>query len=317
VEGNLNFIEGEVMSVFVFPGQGSQYVGMFSEFLDKEEFKDYFERVKEVVGEDFIKKVQEGPEDVLRDTRISQPGIFIVSVILSDYLMENGVIPKYLVGHSLGEYSAFYAGKVFNFETGLKLIKKRAEVMNSVAERVDGGMWAVIGDLSEIEESLMELQKEEIPLWAANYNAPSQLVLSGKKEAFEIWYSKMKNKVKKVVPLSVSGPFHSPLMREAEEIFKSYLENIEFSDPKTYIVSSTTGDVVKSKEEAKEILVKQFTSSVRWIDAINKLTDLGERIFIEVGPGKVLQGLIKKIDFNVKVLGVEKVEDLEKIRGEL
>lgn len=305
------------MSVFVFPGQGSQYVGMFSEFLDKEEFKGYFEKVKEIIGEDFIKKVQEGPEDVLRDTRISQPAIFIVSAILSDYLMENDVIPKYLAGHSLGEYSAFYAGRVFNFETGLKLIKKRAEVMSSVAEGVDGGMWAVIGDLNEIEESLTELQKEEIPLWAANYNAPSQLVLSGKKEAFEIWYSKMKDKVKKVVPLSVSGPFHSPLMREAEEVFKGYLENVEFSDPKTDIVSSTTGEVVKSKEEAKEILVKQFTSSVRWIDTVNKLTDLGERIFIEVGPGKILQGLIKKIDPNVKVLGVEKIEDLEKIRGEL
>ncbi len=305
------------MSVFVFPGQGSQYVGMFSEFLDKEEFKDYFEKVKEVMGEDFIKKVQEGPEDVLRDTRISQPAIFIISAILSDYLMENDVIPKYLAGHSLGEYSAFYAGGVFDFETGLKLIKKRAEVMSSVAERIDGGMWAIIGDLKEIEESLTELRKEEIPLWAANYNAPSQLVLSGKKEAFEIWYLKMKDKVKKVVPLSVSGPFHSPLMREAEEIFKGYLEKVEFNNPKTGIISSTTGEVVKSKKEAKEILVKQFTSSVRWIDTVNKLTDLGERIFIEVGPGKVLQGLIKKIDSNVKVLGVEKVEDLERIRGEL
>ena len=306
------------MSVFVFPGQGSQYVGMFSDFLNRKEFAVYFDRVRELLGDEFIRKVQDGPEEVLKDTKISQPAIFIVSAILSDYVMENGIIPNYLAGHSLGEYSAFYAGKVFDFGTGLNLIKRRAEVMSDVAEKITGGMWAVIGgELAEIEESLKELQKDGKSLWAANYNAPSQIVLSGEKEAFEEWYSKMKDRIKRVVPLSVSGPFHSPLMKEAEEIFSSYLQKMDFNDPKVPIVSSTSGDIVKDKEEAKAILVKQFTSSVKWVDTVNKLISLGEKVFIEIGPGKVLQGLIKKIDPNVKVLGIEKVADFESIRGEL
>lgn len=306
------------MSVFVFPGQGSQYVGMFSDFLNRKEFAVYFDIVRELLGDEFIRKVQNGPEDVLKDTKISQPAIFIVSAILSDYVMENGIIPNYLAGHSLGEYSAFYAGKVFDFRTGLNLIKRRAEVMSDVAEKIAGGMWAVIGgELAEIEESLKELQKDGKSLWAANYNAPSQIVLSGEKEAFEEWYSKMKDRIKRVVPLSVSGPFHSPLMKEAEEIFSSYLQKIDFNDPKVPIVSSTSGDIVKDKEGAKAILVKQFTSSVKWVDTINKLISLGEKVFIEIGPGKVLQGLIKKIDPNVKVFGIEKVTDFENIRGEL
>jgi len=306
------------MSVFVFPGQGSQYVGMFSDFLNRQEFAVYFDIVRELLGDEFIRKVQDGPEDVLKDTKISQPAIFIVSAILSDYVMGNGIIPNYLAGHSLGEYSAFYAGKVFDFGTGLNLIKRRAEVMSDVAEKIAGGMWAVIGgELAEIEESLKELQKDGKSLWAANYNAPSQLVLSGEKEAFEEWYSKMKDRIKRVVPLSVSGPFHSPLMKEAEEIFSSYLQKIDFNDPKVLIVSSTSGDIVKDKEEVKAILVKQFTSSVKWVDTINKLISLGEKVFIEIGPGKVLQGLIKKIDPNVKVFGIEKVTDFENIRGEL
>lgn len=306
------------MSVFVFPGQGSQYVGMFSDFLNRKEFAIYFDRVRELLGDEFIRKVQDGPEEVLKDTKISQPAIFIVSAILSDYVMENGIIPNYLAGHSLGEYSAFYAGKVFDFGTGLNLIKRRAEVMSDVAEKITGGMWAVIGgELAEIEESLGELQKDGKSLWAANYNAPSQIVLSGEKEAFEEWYSRMKERIKRVVPLSVSGPFHSPLMKEAEEIFSSYLQKMDFNDPKVPIVSSTSGDIVKDKEEAKAILVKQFTSSVKWVDTVNKLISLGEKVFIEIGPGKVLQGLIKKIDPNVKVLGIEKVADFESIRGEL
>ncbi len=304
---------------FVFPGQGSQYIGMYSGFLSKKEFEKYFDVIKEILGKNFVERVEDGPEEVLKDTRVSQPAIFSVSCMLADYLKDNGIIPKCVAGHSLGEYSAFYSAGVFDFEGGLKLVKKRAEIMNEIAQKHDGGMWAVIGgNLEEIEESLKGFQGEELFLWAANYNSPGQIVLSGNRDAFNIWYSKMKEKVKRVISLSVSGPFHSPLMKEAEEIFKETLEGFKFDNPKLRVVSSTTASVVNGEEEVKNILLKQFTNSVRWIDTVNYMIyNMGVNCFIEVGPGKVLQGLIKKINPDVKTLGLEKPEDLDNIKGEI
>lgn len=304
---------------FVFPGQGSQSVGMYSAVLNKKEFVYYFDIIERVLGKNFIEKIQNGSQEELKDTKISQPAIFSLSCMLSDYLMNNGIIPNCVAGHSLGEYSAFYSAKVFDFETGLKLIKKRAEVMSEVGEKQDGGMWAIIGgDLKEIESSLFEFQEGAKSLWIANYNSPGQIVLSGNKEVFDIWYSKMHEKVKKIVPLAVSGPFHSPLMKEAETLFSDYLKEIELNDPKLKIVSSTTGEIIKDKEEAKNILLKQFTNSVKWVSTISfMIKNIGVNCFIEVGPGKVLQGLIKRIDSEVNVLGFEKPEDLSIIKGEV
>jgi len=301
---------------FVFPGQGSHYVGMFSPFLEKSEYRYYFQVIERILGKEFIDKIQNGPEEVLKDTRISQPAIFSVSAMLSDFLKKEGILAEYAVGHSLGEYSAFYYAEVYNFEDGLNLIKKRSEVMSEVAEKVKGGMWAILsGDLGEIENSVKESQKEGLNIFIANYNSPGQIVLSGENEAYDFWYQKMKDKIKRVVPLPVSGPFHSPLMKEAEEIFKEYLINFNFNKPKYKVFSSTTCDFVENN--IKDILIKQFTGSVRWIETINSIYNLGIDYFIEVGPGKVLQGLIKKIIPEVKVLGIEKPEDLETLKGEL
>lgn len=308
------------MSVaFVFPGQGSQSVGMYSSVLSKKEFVYYFEIIEKILGEDFIDIVQNGSQEDIKDTKISQPAIFSLSCMLADYLMNNNIVPDCVAGHSLGEYAAFYSAGVFDFETGLRLIKRRAEVMSEVGEKQNGGMWAIIGgDLKEIENSLSDFREKPKLLWIANYNSPGQIVLSGNKEAFEIWYDNMREKVKKIVPLAVSGPFHSPLMEEAEGLFRGYLEEFTLGDPKIKVISSTTGNIVKNKEEVKSILLKQFTNSVRWVDTVSVMIDK-ENIscFIEIGPGKVLQGLIKRIDPDVKVLGFEKPEDLDIVKGEI
>ncbi len=303
---------------FVFPGQGSQSVGMYSNFLGKKEFERYFRSIEKVLGKDFIEKIQGGPEEVVKDTKVSQPAIFSISAMLSDFLTNEGIIPEYVAGHSLGEYSAFYSAKVFNFEEGLKLVGKRSEIMGEVARKVNGGMWAVLGGkLEEIEKSLMEIQKMGGNLWASNFNSPDQVVLSGEISAFEKWHEGMKEKVKRVVPLSVSGPFHSPLMKEAEDPFKNFLENFSFKDPKIKVLSSTTLEFIEKDNQVKEILLMQLTNPVRWVETVNTLSKIGVDCFVEVGSGKVLQGLIKKINPEVKILSFEKPEDLSNIKGAL
>ncbi|HPU44132.1 MAG TPA: ACP S-malonyltransferase [Dictyoglomaceae bacterium] len=303
---------------FVFPGQGSQSVGMYSSFLGKKEFESYFESIEKVLGKNFIEKVQGGPEELVKDTKVSQPAIFSISAMLSDFLMNEGIIPEYVAGHSLGEYSAFYSAKVFNFEEGLKIIRKRAEIMGEVANKVNGGMWAVLGgNLEEIKKSLVEIQKIGENLWASNFNSPDQVVLSGEISAFEKWHEGMKEKVKRVVPLSVSGPFHSPLMKEAEDPFKNFLENFPFKDPKIKVLSSTTLEFIEKDNQVKEILLMQLTNPVRWVETVNTLSKIGVDCFVEVGSGKVLQGLIKKITPEVKILSFEKPEDLSNIKGVL
>ncbi|HPU44141.1 MAG TPA: ACP S-malonyltransferase [Dictyoglomaceae bacterium] len=303
---------------FVFPGQGSQSVGMYSSFLAKREFESYFKSIEKVLGKDFIEKVQGGPEELVKDTKVSQPAVFSISAMLSDFLTSNGIIPEYVAGHSLGEYSAFYSAKVFNFEEGLRLIQKRAEIMGEVANKVNGGMWAVLGgNLEEIGKSLIEVQKMGENLWTSNFNSPDQVVLSGEISAFEKWYERMKEKVKRVVPLSISGPFHSPLMKEVEDPFKNFLENFPFKDPKIKVLSSTTLEFIEKDNQVKEILLMQLTNPVRWVETVNTLSKIGVDCFVEVGSGKVLQGLIKKITPEVKILSFEKPEDLSNIKGVL
>ncbi|MCS7202416.1 MAG: ACP S-malonyltransferase [Dictyoglomus sp.] len=299
------------MRAFVFPGQGSQFLGMFSPFLDFQEFFSFISEIRKL-DLNLIDAYENGPEDVIKETRYSQPAIFSISSMLDYFLKNRNFKPDYVAGHSLGEYSAFYSAGIFDFTKGLLLVYERGKIMQEISKEVSGGMWAVIGgDREEILESLKHFEN----LWVANYNSLDQMVLTGDTNDFNKWQEKMKDKVKKIVALAVSGPFHSPLMKKAQDRFYEFLKDISFCDPQIPVISSTTKEEVKKGKEAKEILLLQFTSSVFWTDVLFKLNNLGVCEFIEVGPGKVLQGLIKKTLPLVKILGIEKPQDFEKIQG--
>ncbi|MGB9858035.1 MAG: ACP S-malonyltransferase [Dictyoglomaceae bacterium] len=299
------------MKAFVFPGQGSQFLGMFSPFISSE-FEPFINELQKL-DLNLLNIYEKGPEESIKETRYSQPAIFSVSSMLDYFLKKNNIIPDYVAGHSLGEYSAFYSAGIFNFSQGLALVYERGRLMHEISQEVSGGMWAIIGgDRKEIEESIRDIEN----LWIANYNSLEQIILSGKVESFNIWQEKMKNKVKRIVPLSVSGPFHCPLMKKAQEKFYELLKDFVFKDPQIPVISSTIGEEIKNGKEAKEVLVLQFTSPVLWVNTLSKLNSLGISEFIEVGPGKVLQGLIKKTLSSVKILGIENPKDLEKLKGE-
>ncbi len=298
------------MRAFVFPGQGSQFLGMFSPFLSSCEFSFFISEVQKL-DSNIINIYEKGPEELIKETQYSQPAIFSISCMLDYFLKKQNIKPDYTAGHSLGEYSAFYSAGIFDFSQGLSLVYERGKIMQEISKEVLGGMWAVLGgDRSEIIESLKNVKD----LWIANYNSTEQIVLSGKREAFNEWQERMKEKVKRIIPLSVSGPFHCPLMKRAQDKFYEFIKDFIFNDPKIPVVSSTTREEVKTGKEAKEVLILQFTSSVFWTDVLFKLRNLGVSEFIEVGPGKVLQGLIKKTLPLAKALGIENLQDLKKIK---
>ncbi|MCX7845848.1 MAG: ACP S-malonyltransferase [Dictyoglomaceae bacterium] len=298
------------MRAFIFPGQGSQFLRMFSPFLAFSEFSSFISEIQKL-DLSLIDIYEKGPEELIRETNYSQPAIFSISSMLDSFLKMNNYKPDYVAGHSLGEYSAFYSAGIFDFSQGLLLVYERGKIMREISKEVSGGMWAIIGgNKEEIEESLKNFEN----LWVANYNSLEQIVLSGDRDDFNKWQEIMKDKVKKIIPLLVSGPFHCPLMKKAQDRFYNFLKDISFNNPEIPVISSTTKEEVKNGKEAKEVLILQFTSSVFWTDTLYKLRDLGIYEFIEVGPGKVLQGLIKKTLPSVKILGIEKPQDFERIK---
>lgn len=301
-----------MMRAFVFPGQGSQFLGMFSPFLNSSEFSFFISEIRNL-DSNLINIYEKGSEELIRETRYSQPAIFSISSMLDYFLKKNNFKPDYTAGHSLGEYSAFYSAGIFDFSQGLMLVRERGRIMQETSKEVDGGMWAIIGgNKDEIIKSLKNFED----LWVANYNSLEQVVLSGNRDTFNKWQEIMKDKVKRIVPLSVNGSFHCPLMKNAQDRFYKFLKDVSFKDPQIPVISSTTKEEVKSGREAKEILILQFTSSVYWTDTLLKLKDIGISEFIEVGPGKILQGLIKKTLPSTRVLGIEKPQDFEKLKEE-
>ncbi|PMQ00903.1 MAG: [acyl-carrier-protein] S-malonyltransferase [Dictyoglomus sp. NZ13-RE01] len=299
------------MRAFIFPGQGSQSFGMFSPFLNQD-FEYFLEEIRKI-DENIIKVYQDGTEELMRKTIYSQPAIFSISCMLDYYLKNNNFYPDFVTGHSLGEYSAFCSAGIFDFSVGLRLVYERGRIMQEISEEVSGGMWAVIGgDIDKIRESLKDFEN----LFIANYNSHEQIIISGSIESFQRWQEIFRSEVKRIIPLSVSGPFHSPLMGKAQDKFWEIIKEINFRDPEIPVISSTTVSEVEKAEDAKEILLKQFTSSVFWTDTISKLNSLGVDEYIEVGPGKVLQGLVKKILKDIKIKGIEKPEDFLALKGE-
>ncbi len=295
-------------AVFMFPGQGSQYPGMGKNLYDKYEIaREVFRRVEQFMGKDFLELMFYGSEEDLKDTRNAQPAIYSVSAAALETLRhDRNMRCDMVMGHSLGEFSALYAAGVIEFMQGLRLVRIRGELMAEMAGARSGGMAAIIGlDEEEINRSV-----EKYPdVIVANYNAPGQIVISGGSENLAKVLEELRPKARRIVPLKVSGAFHSPLMENAAREFRKHLIKSEMHPPKVPIAMNTLGRLTTDLNEIYDALVKQLMGSVRFIEMTLDTYRAGGRKYIEVGPGKVLQGLVKRIlkDTEVEISGTEDI----------
>ena len=288
------------MKAAVFPGQGAQFVGMGKELYEQSALaKSYFEKANDILGFRITDVMFEGDAEALKRTEVTQPAIFIHSVV--EALLEGDSFnPSMVAGHSLGEFSALVASGVLTFEDGLKLVAQRAQAMQEACGLQRGTMAAVLG----LEDAVVEEVCDSIEgvVVAANYNCPGQLVISGAYEAVEHACEKMKEAgAKRALILPVGGAFHSPLMAPAKEALASAIEATTFSSPKCPIYQNVSATAVTDSELLKAQLIAQLTAPVKWTQSVQKMIEDGATSFTEYGPGKVLQGLIKKIDRSAEV----------------
>jgi [acyl-carrier-protein] S-malonyltransferase len=313
------------MSVaFVFPGQGSQAPRMGLDWASSSEAgDDLYGWASTCLGWDLTKTLESASPDELRQTYIAQPAIFSVSVAALRALEKAGIRPAFTAGHSLGELSALVAAGALSFEAGLTLVARRAEAMQRAADARPGSMSSVLGLSVEAVEMAVAAARGNDVLAIANDNAPGNVVVSGDWAALERLPAAAKELgAKRVVPLSVGGAFHSPLMAPAADIFRSFLSAAPLRDPAIPVIANATSEPVTSAEELRELLARQLTGPVRWTESVRRLADLGVDTFIEVGPGTVLSGLIKRTVKDVRVLsagdvaGVAAVVEALRERGE-
>jgi len=293
------------MRAFSFPGQGSQYVGMGLKIYEKYDFvREIYEEAEKISGKPIRKLSFEGPEEELTKTEHTQPAIFVYSTALLEILKREGISPDVVFGHSLGEFSALYGAGVFSFETTLRLVVKRGELMGNAK---GGKMVAVIGKESyrRVEEAIKELNPQKTVI--ANVNSPLQVVISGEEKEVDSLVENIKNRAKdlRLIPLKVSTAFHSPLMDDAAREFAEILENVEFSEPKVPIIMNSTGKLAKTSDEIYRALKVQLRSPVLFVDMINTALEIGVDEAWEVGPKKVLCGLISQITDRIKTVSVE------------
>lgn len=282
------------MKAFVFPGQGAQFIGMGKDLYESnDECKEMFEKANEILGFRITDIMFAGTEDELKQTKVTQPAVFLHSVILAKAIGEK-FQPNMVAGHSLGEFSALVAAKAMKFEDGLKLVSIRANAMQKACEKNPSTMAAIIGlDDNTIEEVCKSITDEVVV--PANYNCPGQLVISGSMAGIEKACAILKEKgAKRALPLKVGGAFHSPLMESARQELAEGIQNAEFSTPICPIYQNVDALAHSNPEEIKQNLVKQLTSSVLWTKIVQNMGKDGANEFIEVGPGTALQGMIKK-----------------------
>ena len=287
------------MRAYIFPGQGSQFPGMGKNLFESSTLaKERFIQANEILGFDITKTMFGDDSDALKETRVTQPAIFLHSTILSE-VMSNRIQPEMVSGHSLGEFSALVASGVLSFNDGLSLVKERAMAMQSACDQFPGTMAAILGLEDKVVESVCKDTTGVVI--AANYNCPGQIVISGSKKAIDNACISLKEAgAKRALVLPVGGAFHSPLMEPAKERLASVIENTIFEQPKCAVYQNVCATGVIDANELKSNLIAQLTAPVLWTQTIKKMISDGATHFTEVGPGKVLQGLIKKIDRSIE-----------------
>ncbi|MEN6295359.1 MAG: ACP S-malonyltransferase [Chloroherpetonaceae bacterium] len=302
-------------NALLFPGQGSQYVGMGKDyFLNNNYAKEKYEQADAILGFSISDICFNGPIEKLTETRYTQLALFIHSAIIYD-LLKDKINISALAGHSVGEYAAYYASDVFNFEDGLKLVAKRGELMFHSGEIEAGTMFAVIGlDEEKIKQVCEQINSENkdgvvVP---ANYNSPGQIVVSGSRDLLRASVSKFKDAGAKIVKeLVVSGAFHSPLMQTSSIELHKVIDSIQFNDAKYPVYVNISAKPVQDKNELKDCLIRQLTSPVLWMQTLQNMQSNGIDTFIEIGAGNVLQGLVKRTLNDVKISGIDSYENFQ------
>ncbi|MGO0122171.1 ACP S-malonyltransferase [Desulfothermobacter acidiphilus] len=292
----------------VFPGQGSQYVGMGLDLYERYEVaREVFVEADAILGFPLSRLCFEGPAGLLSQTMNTQPAILTVSVACwRVYLEQGGKLPEAVAGHSLGEFSALVAAEVLDFPTALRLVRRRGELMQEAIPLGEGGMLALLGLPQGKLERVLAAGRGSGVVEVANFNCPGQIVLSGHIAALEVAAQSAKEEgAKKTVLLPVSGPFHSSLMRRAAELFSQELEGVALKKPAFPVVLNVTADYAYRASDIKKALMKQMTSPVRWEESVRRLIQDGVTVFVELGPGKVLTGLIRRICSTVATFNVE------------
>ena len=302
----------------IFPGQGSQVVGMGKEFFEKHEIvKKLFKEADEILEFSLSKLILEGPKDELDLTVNTQPAIFLISYSIFQVVKQNFNInlneAKYFAGHSLGEYSALSCAGYLNFNETLKILRTRGDAMQNSVPKGEGGMLAVLGSKIEYIEKILSDNQNNFVAQVANDNSNGQIVLSGKTNDLKILSEFLKDNKIKNIKLPVSAPFHCSLMSKATMVMTEELQKINFKQSKNILISNVTAEEISNTEDLKYLLIKQIEKRVRWRESILNMINKGVYQFIEIGPGKVLSGLVKRINKDVKISSINSQSDIESL----
>ena len=302
----------------IFPGQGSQVVGMGKEFFEKHEIvKKLFKEADEILGFGLSKIILEGPKDELDLTVNTQPAIFLISYSIFQVVKEDFNVnlneAKYFAGHSLGEYSALSCAGYLNFSETIKILRTRGDAMQNSVPKGEGGMLAVLGSKIEDVERILSDNQNNFMAQIANDNSDGQIVLSGRTKDLQILSEFLKDNKIKNIKLPVSAPFHCSLMSKATMVMTKELQKINFKQSKNILISNVTAEEISNIEDLKHLLINQIEKRVRWRESILNMINKGVSQFIEIGPGKVLSGLVKRINKDVKISSINSQSDIESL----